>query len=259
MPRRALDFAAYETAELLRLSAGKPNKHYTTAIIAAAGLSSRMGESVSKQMLAVGGIPVLARTLLAYEEALTVQEIILVARREEFDAFRALAEQYHITKLRRITEGGATRQESVRRGLAVVSPKTKFVAIADGARCLIRPEQINRVNLMAYRTKAASAATPATDTVKIVDEHRRTVSSPDRATAWQAQTPQTFSHALYFAAAYYAKENEIEATDDNSLVEATGYPVTLVDCGKENLKITTPIDVDIANAILARRAKEETT
>ena len=259
MPRRAFDFAAYEAAELLRLTAGKPNKHHTTAIIAAAGLSTRMGEGVSKQMLSVGGVPVLARTLLAYEEALTVQEIVLVARREEFDAFRSLAEHYHITKLRRITEGGKTRQESVRRGLAAVSPKTKFVAIADGARCLVTPEQIDRVNLTAYRTRAASAATPATDTVKIVDEHRRTVSSPDRATAWLAQTPQTFSHDLYLAAAYYAKENEIEATDDNSLVEATGHPVTLVDCGKENLKITTPIDVHIATAILARRAKEEMT
>ncbi|MBO5898739.1 MAG: 2-C-methyl-D-erythritol 4-phosphate cytidylyltransferase, partial [Clostridia bacterium] len=161
MSRRTLDTAAYEAAELLRLAAGKPNKHYTTAIIAAAGSSTRMGSGVSKQQLEIDGIPVLARTLLAYEQALTVQEIILTARKEEFEPFRALAERYQITKLKRITEGGATRQDSVRHGLDVVSKKTKFVAIADGARCLITPEQIDRVNLTAYRTDAASAAVPS--------------------------------------------------------------------------------------------------
>ena len=256
MGRRTFDAAAYEAAELLRLAAGKPNKHYTTAIIAAAGSSTRMGDGVSKQQLKIDGIPVLARTLLAYEAALTVQEIVLTARREEFDVFLALAKQYKITKLKRITEGGSTRQHSVRLGLNVVSNKTKFVAIADGARCLITPEQIDRVNLTAYRTNAASAAVPATDTVKIVDEHRRTVSSPDRATVWLAQTPQTFALPLYRAAAYYAKDKGIEATDDNALVEAIGRPVTLVDSGKENIKITTPSDVHLAHAILSSRKKE---
>lgn len=260
MPRRTLDTAAYEAAELLRLAAGKPNKHYTTALIAAAGSSTRMGGTTSKQLLKIDGIPVLARTLLAYQEALTVQEIILIARRDEFDAFRALAEQYKITKLRRITEGGSTRQASVRRGLAAVSAKTRYVAIADGARCLITPEQIDRVNIKAYRTDAASAATPATDTVKLVDTHQRTTQeSPDRACVWLAQTPQTFSIELYRAAAYYAKDNGIEATDDNSLVEAIGRQVTLVDCGKENIKITTPADLYLARAILARRADEQKT
>ena len=257
MGRRSFDAAAYEAAELLRLAAGKPNKHYTTAIIAAAGSSTRMGDGVSKQQLEIDGIPVLARTLLAYEQALTVQEIILTARREEFEPFRALAEAYKITKLKRITEGGATRQESVRHGLDVVSKKTKFVAIADGARCLITPEQIDRVNLTAYRTDAASAAVPATDTVKIVDTHNRTVASPDRKTVWLAQTPQTFALPLYRAAAYYAKEKGVEATDDNSLVEAIGRQVTLVDCGKENIKITTPTDLYLAHAILTSRKKEE--
>ncbi len=257
MSRHLFDAAAYEAAELLRLAAGRPNKHYTTAIVAAAGSSTRMGDGVSKQQLEIDGIPVLARTLLAYEQALTVQEIVLTARKEEFEPFLALAERYQITKLKRITEGGETRQDSVRHGLDVVSKRTKFVAIADGARCLITPEQIDRVNLTAYRTDAASAATPATDTVKLVDAHHRTVSSPDRTTVWLAQTPQTFALPLYRAAAYYAKDKGIEATDDNALVEAIGRQVTLVDCGRENVKITTPADLDIAHAILSSRQKEE--
>ena len=255
--RRNANELARDTAELLRAVAAKPAKHFTSALIAAAGSSTRMGTSTSKQLLDIDGIPVLARTLLAYEHAATVQEIVIVARKEDFDTFQALAEQYKITKLKRITTGGATRQDSVLRGLSVLSPKTRFLAIADGARCLITPEQIDRVNLTAYRTQAASAAVPATDTVKLTDEKGRAISTPDRSRVWLAQTPQTFSLALYRAAAYYAKENGVEATDDNALLEAVGHPVTMVDCGKENIKITTPGDIDLARAILARRADEQ--
>ncbi len=255
--RRKSTELAYDTAELLRTVVGKPSKHFTTALIAAAGSSTRMGGATSKQLLEIDGIPVLARTLLAYEQAVTVQEIVLIARREDFDAFKALAEQYKITKLKRITTGGATRQDSVLRGLSVISPKTRFVAIADGARCLITPDQIDRVNVAAYRTQAASAAVPATDTVKLADSKGRATSTPDRSRVWLAQTPQTFSLSLYRAAAYYAKENGVEATDDNALLEAVGHPVTLVDCGKENIKITTPSDVYLARAILERRADEQ--
>lgn len=255
--RRNANELARDTAELLRAVAAKPAKHFTSALIAAAGSSTRMGSSTSKQLLDIDGIPVLARTLLAYEHAATVQEIVIVARKEDFDTFRALAEQYKITKLKRITTGGATRQDSVLRGLSSLSPQTRFVAIADGARCLITPEQIDRVNLTAYRTDAASAAVPATDTVKLTDEKGRAISTPDRSRVWLAQTPQTFSLALYRAAAYYAKENGVEATDDNALLEAVGHPVTMVDCGKENIKITTPGDIDLARAILARRADEQ--
>lgn len=255
--RRNANELARDTAELLRAVAAKPAKHFTSALIAAAGSSTRMGTSTSKQLLDIDGTPVLARTLLAYEHAATVQEIVIVARKEDFDTFRALAEQYKITKLKRITTGGATRQDSVLRGLSVLSPKTRFLAIADGARCLITPEQIDRVNLTAYRTQAASAAVPATDTVKLTDEKGRAISTPDRSRVWLAQTPQTFSLALYRAAAYYAKENGVEATDDNALLEAVGHPVTMVDCGKENIKITTPGDIYLARAILARRADEQ--
>lgn len=255
--RRNANELARDTAELLRAVAAKPAKHFTSALIAAAGSSTRMGTSKSKQLLDIDGIPVLARTLLAYEHAATVQEIVIVARKEDFDTFRALAEQYKITKLKRITTGGATRQDSVLRGLSVLSPKTRFLAIADGARCLITPEQIDRVNLTAYRTQAASAAVPATDTVKLTDEKGRAISTPDRSRVWLAQTPQTFSLALYRAAAYYAKENGVEATDDNALLEEVGHPVTMVDCGKENIKITTPGDIYLARAILALRADEQ--
>ena len=114
------------------------------------------------------------------------------------------------------------------------------------------------VNLTAYRTDAASAAVPATDTVKIVDAHTRTVDSPDRSTVWLAQTPQIFSANLYRAAAYTAREAGFTGTDDCSLAERIKYnTVQLVDCGRENMKITTPEDVFFAEAFLALRKKRE--
>ena len=250
---------AYQVADLLRAAVGRPASHrFTTAIIAAAGSSTRMGGESSKQLLEIDGVPVLARTLMAHQLAESVDEIVLVARREDFEAFAALARRHGITKLKRITEGGESRQASILRGLSVVSSKTQFVAISDGARCLITPDMIDRVNRAAWRHDAASAACPVTDTVKLVNQKGYTKpESPDRNLVWLAQTPQTFALPLYRAAAYYAKENGIVATDDTSLVEAIGRSVKLVDCGKENIKITTPEDVYIARAILARRKAEQ--
>ncbi len=249
---------AYFLADLLRTAVGSDQSHrHTVALIAAAGTSTRMGGDGSKLLLPVDGIPVLAHTLKAYEAADTIDAIILIARRADFDAFRALAEQYKITKLKKITEGGNTRQESVLRGLAVLPEHTAFVAIADGARCLITPAQIDCVNRTAYRTGAATAGCPAIDTVKLADKKGRTLSdSPDRSAVWMAQTPQTFSVSLYRAAAYHAAEQDTVGTDDNALVEAIGRGVTLVDCGRENLKITTPQDICIATAILKYRKEQ---
>ena len=256
MPK--FDKIAHGTADVIRKVTGREKYKYTAAVILAAGSSTRMGGEVSKQLLEVDGIPVLARTLLAHQMADTVDEIVLVARREDFDAYLALAKTYGITKLKRITTGGSSRQESVLRGFEAVSDKTEFVAISDGARCLVTPEMIDRVNLTAWKHDAACAAAPATDTVKLVNEkHYTQRNSPDRERVWLAQTPQTFALPLYRAAAYYAKENGIVATDDTSLVEAIGRKVKLIDCGKENIKITTPDDVSLAEAILSyRRTKK---
>ena len=246
--------ATQKIAEILYTARGIATpRHYTAAIVAAAGNSSRMGMQGSKQLLQIHGIPVLAYTLLAYEQAPTIHEIILVGKREDFQTYRDLATQYGIRKLRVLTEGGATRQESVLCGLRQVSKQTKYVAIADGARCLITPEQIASVCRAARKTGAACAATPATDTIKVVDSMQYIAETPDRSTLWMAQTPQVFDYTLYHAAAYYALEQGFQATDDCSLVEFINRKVKLIDCGKENLKITTPIDIIIAEAILTAR------
>lgn len=235
-------------------AAPQPAKYRTVALIAAAGQSTRMKcGSSSKLLLPIDGIPVLGHTLLAFENAVTVQDIVLVARKEDFSAFSALAEKLKISKLRFIVPGGETRQSSILNGLKKVPRHSRYIAIADGARCLITHEQINTINRAAYRYHAACAATRAVDTVKICDNRGFIDRTQDRSMVWLAQTPQTFSLSLYHAAAYYAQDIGFDATDDSMLVENINKQVRLIDCGRENIKITTPEDLLFAEAILHQR------
>ena len=231
-------------------------KTYTAALILAAGSSSRMGGKTSKQFLPVAGIPVLARTLLAYQKCPLIREIVVAARPEDHDAVRALTEQYEITKFTKLVAGGSSRAESARNALGAVSTDTKFVAIADGARCLIRPIDIARVCACAYKNKAASAACRIVDTVKRTGALGNVKETVDRENLWTVQTPQVFHLALYAAASARAETDKFAPTDDNGLVEHLGYGVRLVECSRENIKITTPADLRLAEAILAVRGKD---
>ena len=240
--------------EVVRAGLGKADKHFTSAIIAAAGSSTRFGEN--KQMQKILDVPVLIHTLRAYEASDCIDEIIIVTKKEDIELWRDQCELFSIKKVTQIIEGGTTRQESVRLGLDAIDKKSKFVAIADGARCLITPMNINDVCFAAYEHNAATAAHKATDTIKIARSGRFIESSPDRETVWAAQTPQVFKANLYRAAAYTALKEGIEATDDNSLVEFIGHPIYLVECGAQNIKITTKDDVIIAESILQARKNE---
>lgn len=225
----------------------------TAALILAAGNSTRMGMKQSKQFLNVGGMPVLAHTLLAYQKSVLIREIIVAARPEDFDAIEKMKADYKITKLKYLVAGGSTRQESARKALAKVSEKIRYVAIADGARCLVTSKEIDRVCLKAYSTKAASAAARVVDTVKRATVLGNVTETVDRTGLWTVQTPQVFHLAVYAAAQKRAVEDSFEATDDNALVEHLGYRVHLVECSRENIKITTKQDLPLAEAILAYR------
>ena len=241
-------------AGVLRAISGSPHpKNHTTAIIAAAGLSERFGGSVTKQMTTLCGKPILVHTLLAFEDTECIHEIIIVARPDEIPFWLNVCSEHGISKVTKIVKGGASRQESVLNGLDAVSDKSKFVAIADGARCLITPEQITAVCRAAYKYKAATAAHRSTDTVKIADKNGFIESTADRNTVWLAQTPQVFRTKLYRAAAYTALKKGVEATDDNSLVENIGHPVRLVECGAQNIKITTYEDLAVAEGVITER------
>ncbi len=240
-------------ADAVMVAAEAIEKNYTTAIILAAGNSSRMGIGQNKQFAVVNGKPVLAHTLLAYQNCPLIREIMVVTKECDFEAVRSIREQYSITKLKKLVTGGANRQASAQNGFAHISDKTRFVAIADGARCLTTSEQISKVCLAAYRHNAASAAHLVSDTVKRATILGTVTETVDRKNLWQVQTPQIFQVSLYAAALSKAKRDGLEVTDDNALIENLGYSVYLTECGVANLKVTTADDLPLAEAILQYR------
>ena len=234
------------------------SQYKTAALILAAGNSTRMGGSISKQFMKVDGVPVLALTLMAYQQNPRISEIIVASRVEDFDQIAEIRDQYGISKLRQVVAGGKDRQESAERAFSKLSDDIRYVAIADGARCLITPEEITRVCLTAYRHRAASAAQKVVGTVKRTTPRGAVIETVDRRNLWEAQTPQVFHVALYSSALKKLKASGYSAvTDDNEIVERMGYRVQLVECSKENMKITTPEDIAIASAILKMRKNRE--
>ncbi|MBQ9784627.1 MAG: 2-C-methyl-D-erythritol 4-phosphate cytidylyltransferase [Clostridia bacterium] len=234
----------------------KAPKSRTAAVILAAGSSTRMGK-LNKQLYSINGKPVLAHTLIAYQKSPLIREIVVVTRPEDFEEVYQMRKQYGITKLKHLVCGGATRQESAKKGVAVLGEEIQFVAIADGARCLTTPAQINKVCLTAYRTNAACAAHLVSDTVKRATALGNVTETIDRTGLWQVQTPQVFHTALYQAALVKAEDDGFKVTDDATLIEHLGYRVRLVECGRANIKITTPDDLPLAKAILDYRAGKE--
>ena len=227
----------------------------TAAVILAAGDSKRMG-NINKLFYQVGGIPVLAHTLIAYQKAPLIREIVVVAKPEDFGKIQELKRKYGISKLTQLANGGETRQESAKNGIKKLGNDVKYVAIADGARCLTTPTQITKVCLSAYRQMAACAAHKVTDTVKRATVLHNTTETIDRSDLWEMQTPQVFNTALYQAAMIRAEENKLTATDDATLIEGLGYRVHLIECGIGNIKITTVEDIPFAEAILSYRNRK---
>ena len=225
-------------------------KERVAAILLAAGVGSRMGGEVTKQRMNILGRSVLAHTLLAFEGCPDVDDIVVVARREELNFARA--ECAAMTKVRAVVVGGECRAESARLGFAAVPEGTAAVAIHDAARALITPENISEVVKVALRTGAASAVSVVTDTVKQVDADGIIVATLDRSQLRRAETPQVFKTELY-AKAIAEVGADPTVTDDNMLMERIGVKVSAVDVGRENIKITTPEDLGYAEFLLGRR------
>ncbi len=226
----------------------------TAAIILAAGESKRMG-TINKLFFPLNGIPVLAHTLISYQKCPLITEIVVVAKPSDFSKIQEFKYKYGIKKLTHIVPGGETRQESARNGMEKIRADVKFVAIADGARCLTTPTQITKVCLSAYRQNASCAAHKVTDTVKRATVLHNTTQTIDRNDLWEMQTPQVFQTSLYRAALLRAEDSNLKVTDDASLVEAMGYRVHLIECGIGNIKITTIEDLPFAEAVLNYRKR----
>jgi 2-C-methyl-D-erythritol 4-phosphate cytidylyltransferase len=226
----------------------------TAAIILAAGESKRMG-NINKLFFNIDGVPVLAHTLISYQKCPLISEIVVVAKPTDFSKIKELKYKYGIKKLSHIVPGGETRQESACNGMEKLSDDVKFVAFADGARCLTTPTQITKVCLSAYRQQASCAAHKVTDTVKRATVLHNTTETVDRKDLWEMQTPQVFHASLYKAAMLKAKDNNLQVTDDASLVESLGYRVHLIECGIGNIKITTIEDLPFAEAVINYRKR----
>ncbi len=226
----------------------KKQRGMVSAIVAAGGSSQRMGEN--KLLMEICGIPVLARTLLTLDSCREVDEIILVCREEDMGDFLALAEDYSIQKLKTIAAGGGTRQQSVFAGVRAASEETAYYCIHDGARPLASRQVISRVLEAAQQEGAATAAVKAKDTVKVAGPDGFIVSTPDRDSLYLTQTPQVFEASLYREAMEAALAAGKEYTDDCQLVEAIGRRVCLAEGDYVNIKLTTPEDRIVAEALL---------
>ncbi len=238
---------------LSKLFRPKPKEEhpFCSVIVAAAGCSSRM-EGANKLMLPLDGIPVLARTLLALDGAMLVDEIVVAVREEDLIPTGDLCKTYGITKPTKIVRGGRSRLESVLAASLECREDAAFLAVHDGARPLADPELIDRVIALAHSTNAAATAVPVKDTIKIVRENvvERT---PDRDSLRAVQTPQAFDAQLLRAALQSAQTSGIDVTDDCSAVELLGKEVYLTNGSYENIKITTPEDMLLAAELLRRR------
>ena len=218
-----------------------------TAVIVAAGTASRM-RGIDKMLAPLNGQPVLLRTVRALAASSRIGQIIIVTRDDLSASVRALCGGEK--KVCAVVLGGATRAESVLNGLRRV--KTPVVAIHDGARPLVTPEVIDTAISAAEKTGAAAPAVPVRDTIKIAEDGM-VRATPDRAALYAVQTPQVFATERIRAALADALEKALPLTDDCSAAEAAGLPVALTAGSEENIKITTPIDLVLAEAILRRR------
>ena len=227
------------------------DRPFVTAVIVAAGNSTRMG-GVNKQFLLIDGVPVLIRSLLAFAECDYINEIVISAREEDIPKMYSMIREYRVLKVKEIVKGGETRQQSVFNAIRVSSPFSEYFAIHDGARPLVSEKEIADTVLTAFETKAAATAVKVKDTVKIADENGVIISTPDRSKLWAVQTPQVFERRLYLSAIDAVKDSE-NFTDDCKLIEEYGAQVRLVEGSYDNIKITTPGDITLAEAIIRRR------
>ena len=217
-------------------------------IIVAAGSSSRM-KGINKLFLDIGGIPVIVKTLLAFQESPLISKIILVTSEENVLDIEKLSIEYNITKLSDIALGGANRFYSVLNGIEKLDLCDEKVLIHDGARPFVDNKVIGNVCAALQNFDAAVCAVPLKDTVKIADENGLVSATPVRSTLFAAQTPQGVNVNLYKTSAEKILDKD-SITDDASVMEACGYDVKIVLGDYKNIKITTPEDIVVARAML---------
>ena len=220
------------------------------AIIVAAGQGTRMGGERAKQFLELAGTPIIIHTLKAFEQCEVIQEIIVVLAAQESASFLSLAGKYSLQKLSKVVPGGITRCESVLHGLQAVRAATaEVVAVHDGVRPFITPDEITRTVKAAAEHEAAVLVATVTDTIKEVKDGW-IVRTLIRSQLRRALTPQCFHYSLLRRAYEHADVMNPDLTDDSVIVEMLGKSVAIVEGSARNIKITTPEDLAIAEGMI---------
>lgn len=228
----------------------RSKKARCSAVVVAAGSGRRFGGD--KLMAPLCGTPVLAYSLSVLQDCPYVSEIVLVASEDNLEPYAALCDKYDFHKVSKIVLGGETRLESALSGACECDPDAQLIAVQDGARPLITQELVHEVIESAISHKAAVPAVPARDTVKLT-QGKTVLSTPDRDRVFCVQTPQVFEPTILKGALTSALEKGLKVPDDATAVEALGFPVYLSRGSHENIKITTPLDMRLAQAILDDR------
>lgn len=225
---------------------------FCSVVVVAAGRSHRM-EGRDKILWPMENVPVMIHTLRPFQESDLVDEIILVTREDLMVEAGHLCSQYGITKLKRVVKGGETRTQSVHLGLQETNPTADLIAIHDGARPFVSPEVIARTVEAARQRSAAAPAVPVKNTIKRAKDGK-VQETLKREELFAVQTPQVFEASLIKCAIAKAVEEGVSLTDDCAAVERLGFPVCLTEGSQENIKLTTPGDLYVGEAILAERS-----
>jgi 2-C-methyl-D-erythritol 4-phosphate cytidylyltransferase len=223
------------------------------AIIVAAGKSKRIKDKLPKQFLKIGKKPVLAHTLESFEKCEEVDEIILVVSEDWLTyCSTEVVDKYEFKKIKRVISGGEKRQDSVYKALVAVPNNTSIVVIHDGVRPLLNPSKITESIKICKECQAVILAVPVKETVKRIEDGS-VHTTLNRERLWNAQTPQVFDYKILLDAFGKAKVDGFTGTDDASLVERLGVEVKIIEGDYDNIKITTPEDLILAEEILKKR------
>jgi 2-C-methyl-D-erythritol 4-phosphate cytidylyltransferase len=225
-----------------------------TALIIAAGMGRRMGKAVAKQFLPLGDKPLLAHTLLVFQRSAEIDEIIPILSQEDIEnCLRNVIERYHISKVKTLVVGGKERQDSVANGLQKLEKDTSVVLVHDGVRPFVTTEMIKETVDLAKKGECVVVGVPIKDTIKEVDEAGIIRHTLERSRLWAIQTPQVFPLNILKRAYEESYKHKVYGTDEATLVERAGGKVRVIMGSYENIKITTPEDLVLAEEILRRR------
>lgn len=222
-------------------------------LIPAAGVGRRMGSDRNKLLLKLLDRPLLAWTLIAAEAARSIEWIGVIGQPLDFPDFQVIFDELGLSESIALIKGGETRQESVYNGLQALPTGAESVLIHDGARCLATPALFDRCAQALLTCQGLIAAVPVKDTIKIVDDQQQIQDTPDRRRMWAAQTPQGFKVQALKQCHQQGRKFGWQVTDDAALFEKCGLPVQIVPGEETNLKVTTPVDLAIAEFILRQR------